>query len=55
VKPGITGLAQIEGRDDLNIEERTALDEQYVLHRALRLDLRIIARTFREVFSGSGD
>lgn len=55
VKPGVTGLAQIEGRDDLNIEERTALDEQYVLHRALRLDLRIIARTFREVFSGSGD
>ena len=55
VKPGITGLAQIEGRDDLNIEERTALDEEYVSHRALRLDLRIIARTFREVFSGSGD
>lgn len=55
VKPGITGLAQVRGRDDLTIEERTSLDEEYVSERTMKLDLRIIARTFREVLAGSGD
>lgn len=55
VKPGITGLAQIEGRDTITIEERTALDERYVAEQSMRGDLRILLRTFTEVFTGSGD
>ncbi|MGH3650090.1 MAG: sugar transferase, partial [Acidimicrobiia bacterium] len=55
VKPGITGLAQIEGRDTLSIEERTALDEKYVEDQSMMLDLRILFRTFAEVLTGSGD
>jgi lipopolysaccharide/colanic/teichoic acid biosynthesis glycosyltransferase len=55
VKPGITGLAQVEGRDDLTIEERTALDERYVEERSISVDLRLLFRTLTEVSTGSGD
>lgn len=55
VKPGITGLAQVEGRDAITIEERTSLDEQYVAEMSMTTDLRILARTVGEVFAGSGD
>jgi lipopolysaccharide/colanic/teichoic acid biosynthesis glycosyltransferase len=55
VKPGITGLAQVQGRDHLTIEERTALDEEYVRSQTVSVDLRILARTVTTVFRGSGD
>ncbi len=55
VKPGITGLAQVEGRDTISIEDRTALDEEYVDRRSMSLDVKILMRTFVAVFSGSGD
>jgi lipopolysaccharide/colanic/teichoic acid biosynthesis glycosyltransferase len=45
VKPGITGLAQINGRQDLPYEERFKLDVWYVDHVSLRLDLWIMLRT----------
>jgi lipopolysaccharide/colanic/teichoic acid biosynthesis glycosyltransferase/glycosyltransferase involved in cell wall biosynthesis len=45
VKPGITGLAQINGRNALTWERRFELDVWYVDHRSLRLDLLILART----------
>ncbi len=45
VRPGITGLAQIEGRDELDIEARTRHDLEYVQNRSMALDLRILART----------
>ncbi len=45
VRPGITGLAQIGGRVELDIDERTRLDLEYVNRRSLALDVRIIART----------
>jgi sugar transferase EpsL len=45
VRPGITGLAQVSGRNDLPWDERFALDVYYVDHHSLRLDLRILART----------
>ncbi len=43
VKPGITGWAQINGRNAISWEERLALDVWYVDHRSLWLDLRILA------------
>jgi lipopolysaccharide/colanic/teichoic acid biosynthesis glycosyltransferase len=45
VKPGITGLAQIKGRNTLSWEERFALDVWYVDHVSLALDLRILLQT----------
>jgi sugar transferase EpsL len=46
VLPGITGLAQVEGRDEIPWEERFELDAYYVDHWSLRLDARILVRTF---------
>ena len=45
VKPGITGLAQISGRNALSWEARLALDTWYVEHRGLALDCRILLST----------
>ena len=52
VNPGITGWAQVNGRASLPWSERIELDIWYVEHRSLRLDLTILARTVRQVFSG---
>ena len=38
VKPGITGLAQVEGRDTISIQERTRFDEEYVRSQSVSLD-----------------
>lgn len=54
VRPGITGWAQINGRTDLDWEDRLEQDVWYVDHRSLRLDLAIARRTFRAAASGSG-
>jgi lipopolysaccharide/colanic/teichoic acid biosynthesis glycosyltransferase len=54
VKPGITGIAQVSGRNALSFEEQFELDVWYVDHRSLALDLRILARTVRVVFGGEG-
>jgi lipopolysaccharide/colanic/teichoic acid biosynthesis glycosyltransferase len=55
VKPGITGLAQVRGRDTITMAQRTQLDERYVDSRSLSLDLRILADTLTTVFRDSGD
>lgn len=54
VKPGLTGWAQINGRASIPWEERIELDVWYVENRSLRLDLRIIARTFALLLTGRG-
>jgi lipopolysaccharide/colanic/teichoic acid biosynthesis glycosyltransferase len=54
VKPGMTGWAQVNGRASLPWPERIELDLWYVEHRSLWLDVRILARTVRMVFSGEG-
>ncbi len=54
VLPGITGLAQVSGRNALSWEDKFALDVRYVDHRSLRLDLWILWRTCRSVLGGSG-
>ncbi|HEX6946431.1 MAG TPA: sugar transferase [Acidimicrobiia bacterium] len=55
VKPGITGLAQVEGRDTISIAERTRLDEEYVQRQSAGLDTRILLRTIRAVVIERGD
>ncbi len=45
VRPGITGLAQVRGRNALSWEEKFAYDVRYVDARCLRLDLRILLET----------
>ena len=54
VKPGITGWAQVRGRNLLTWPERIELDVWYVEHRSMRLDLRILARTARMLATGHG-
>jgi lipopolysaccharide/colanic/teichoic acid biosynthesis glycosyltransferase len=54
VKPGITGWAQINGRNALTWEEKFALDVWYVDHRSLGLDLKILGRTLAQVVRGAG-
>jgi exopolysaccharide biosynthesis polyprenyl glycosylphosphotransferase len=54
VKSGLTGLAQVSGRRDISVEERRKLDLYYVQNWSLWLDLIIIIKTIRVVFSKSG-
>jgi sugar transferase EpsL len=54
VLPGITGWAQINGRNAISWEERFALDVWYVDHRSLWLDLKILLTTAGKVFRREG-
>jgi len=54
VRPGITGWAQVNGRNAISWEEKFRQDVWYVDHRSFWLDLRILARTIRMVFSREG-
>lgn len=54
VKPGITGLAQVSGRNALTWDERLDLDVWYVDHRSVGLDLRILATTLWHAITGRG-
>ena len=54
VKPGITGWAQINGRNALTWEEKFKLDVWYVEHRSLALDLKILLHTPFRVLRGYG-
>mgnify|MGYP000877161740 CR=1 FL=1 len=54
VRPGLTGLAQVEGRNALSWEDRFELDVQYVDTWSVRLDLAIIARTVWLVLKREG-
>lgn len=52
VRPGMTGLAQINGRDTLDDEEKASFDRYYVNARSLLLDIRIIFKTVVVVLTG---
>src|SRR2546430_1428094 len=54
VRPGLTGLWQVSGRQLLSKAERIRLDAEYVRRMSLRLDLAILARTLFAVMSGRG-
>ena len=54
VKPGVTGYAQVHGRDTISLEVRVGLDETYVADRSIRLDLKILLETAATVFRNPG-
>ncbi len=54
VKPGITGLAQVNGGYDLKPEEKVVWDMEYIKNRSLWLDLKIIWKTVLIVLTGQG-
>ena len=54
VKPGITGLWQVNGRADLSWDESVRLDLRYVENWSFVLDLQILWKTVSAVLSGSG-
>ncbi|MFM0170100.1 sugar transferase [Paraburkholderia sediminicola] len=54
VRPGVTGLWQVSGRNNVDYATRVALDVSYVKRRSTLLDISILLRTFKVVFDGSG-
>jgi len=54
VRPGITGLAQVKGRNALSWPEKFALDVEYVDRRSLALDATILLKTIAAVVRGAG-
>jgi len=54
VKPGITGWAQVNGRNAITWDEKFKLDVWYVDHMSLGLDVRIIAMTIRKILKREG-
>ena len=54
VKPGMTGLWQVNGRSELGLEEMIALDVEYARTRSVWLNVKILARTVPVVFAGRG-
>jgi O-antigen biosynthesis protein WbqP len=54
LKPGITGWAQINGRDEISIEEKVALEKEYLLRKSFLLDVTIVVKTFTNVLFSKG-
>ena len=52
--PGLTGWAQVNGRDELPIPEKVKLDEEYIRRRSLAFDLRILWLTLLSVLRRAG-
>ena len=54
LKPGITGWAQINGRDDISIEKKVQLEQEYMYKRSTFFDIEIIIKTFTNVLFSKG-
>jgi O-antigen biosynthesis protein WbqP len=54
LKPGITGWAQINGRDDISIEKKVKLEQEYLYQRSTFFNLEIILKTFIKVLFSKG-
>jgi len=54
VKPGITGLWQVSGRNELTFEDRLQMDTWYVRNRSLRLNVTLFLKTFWAILDGRG-
>ncbi len=54
VKPGITGYWQVNGRNDVDFEERAYMDTYYIERRGIIMDLKIILKTFLKIFKKEG-
>ncbi len=54
LKPGITGWAQINGRDDISIERKVQLEQDYLQRKSFFFDIEIIIKTFTNVLFSKG-
>lgn len=54
VRPGLTGYAQVMGRDDLDDDEKVKYDEYYVKNQSFLFDMKIILLTILKIFKGDG-
>ncbi|ABR88537.1 Sugar transferases involved in lipopolysaccharide synthesis [Janthinobacterium sp. Marseille] len=54
IKPGLTGWAQINGRDELPIPEKVALDVEYLKLQSFWFDIKILVLTFQKVLKKDG-
>ena len=54
LKPGITGWAQINGRDDISIEKKVQLEQEYLYKKSFLFDIEIIIKTFTNVLFSKG-
>jgi O-antigen biosynthesis protein WbqP len=54
LKPGITGWAQINGRDELSLEDKVAYEKEYLERKSFLFDLKIIVLTFTRVLGSKG-
>ena len=54
LKPGITGWAQINGRDDISIEKKVELEKEYIQKKSFLFDIQIIIKTFTNVLFSKG-
>lgn len=54
LRPGLTGWAQVNGRDEIPIAEKARLDAEYLAQRSIWMDIGIILRTARTAVSGRG-
>jgi O-antigen biosynthesis protein WbqP len=54
LKPGITGWAQINGRDEISIAQKVQLEQEYLYRKSFLLDLEIIIKTFTNVLFSKG-
>ncbi len=52
--PGVTGWAQVNGRDELSIPEKVKMDEYYLKNKSLWLDIKILCMTVIKVFKTEG-
>ena len=54
VRPGMTGYWQVHGRNETDYEERIEMQEYYIDHQSLIMDIQILFETVKAVFSGTG-
>jgi O-antigen biosynthesis protein WbqP len=54
LKPGITGWAQINGRDEISIEAKVALEKEYLAKKSFLFDIEILIKTFTNVLFSKG-
>ena len=54
LKPGITGWAQINGRDDISIEKKVQLELEYLQNKSFLFDIQIVIKTFTNVLISKG-
>ena len=54
ILPGITGWAQVNGRDDINVEEKVKYDYEYMKNQNILLDIKIILMTVFKVIKSEG-